>query len=199
MGEEDKHTGIPARIALGLCVAATRRAQPVHRMQLMFLRPSAPRDRDERGFTLIEIIVVLAIIAIASAVLMPAMRTGLSGIRLEAKGRDLATLCRMARTMAVGEQHVYRIGLERHTNSVFLADTYHEKLRDFDLTEEIEIDSIKYEGKEAAEDTVFLSFYPNGRADDVEIVLKNRGGRRIVLRTDILTGAARISLGREQP
>ena len=162
------------------------------------VRADGPAARGSRGFTLIEIIIVVVIIAVASGILMPAMRSGLSGIRLEAKGRDLATLCRMARTMAVGEQSVYRIGLEREKNSIFLADAYHEKLRDFDLTDEITLDSIKVDGSEANDETVFLSFYPNGRADEAELVLQNKQGRKITLRTEVLTGSARVSLGQEK-
>lgn len=151
------------------------------------------------GFTLVEIIVVIVIIAVSGAILMPSMRTGLAGIRLEAKGRDLAALCRMARTLAVGEQQVYRIGLQRDSNSVFLADAYHERVRDFDLTEEIKLDTVKYEGKEPHEETVFVSFYPNGRADEAEVVLSNRQGRKVVLTTDVLTGMARVAVRGERP
>lgn len=152
----------------------------------------------QRGFTLIELIVVIVIIAVASALVMPSMRSGLSGVRLEAKGRDLATLCRFARTLAVGEQRVYRIRIEKEKNSIFLTDAYHEKVRSFDLTREIMLEAFKYEGEESREPIVFLNFYPNGRADEAELVLKNKQGREVIVKTDVLTGTAKLVIPREQ-
>ena len=149
------------------------------------------------GFTLIEMIVVMAIIALAAVIAIPAMRGGLSGMRLETKGRDLATLCRAARTLAVGEQRPYRIAIEPAQNHIFLVDAYHEKIRDFDLTEEIKLESVKYEGRENHDRIVYVGFYPNGRADEVELTLRNDRGRRVVLKTDLLTGTARLTVPRE--
>ncbi len=154
-----------------------------------------PQSR--RGFTLIEIIVVLVIIAVAMAVVMPSMRTGLAGMRLEAKGRDLVTLCRTARTLAVGEQRVYRIAVQKDRNRIFLVDAYHEKVRDFELTDEIKVSSVKYEGEESRNPAVYISFYPNGRADDAELVLENDRGRKVTVKTDVITGSAKLTIPKE--
>ncbi|MBI2822082.1 MAG: prepilin-type N-terminal cleavage/methylation domain-containing protein [Acidobacteria bacterium] len=153
----------------------------------------------QRGFTLFEIIIVVVIIAVAAAVVAPSMRRGLAGMRLETKGRDLATLCRAARTLAVGEQSVYRLGIEQDKHSIFLADAYRNKIRDFDLTDEIRLEAVRYEGGENQEAVLYVNFYPNGRADEVELTLKNEQDRRVILKTDVLTGTARLVVSRERP
>ncbi|HEY2933291.1 MAG TPA: prepilin-type N-terminal cleavage/methylation domain-containing protein [Acidobacteriota bacterium] len=165
-------------------------SKPIHNPQSSIRNPS--------GFSLLEVIVVLLIVSIAGAVVMPSMRTGLSGMRLEAKGRDLATLCRSARILAVGQQSVYRVAVERDKNRIFLADAYHEKVRDFELTDEIQIDAVKYEGNDDHEQVLFINFYPNGRADEAEVWLKNNRGRKVLIKTELLTGTARLIVPREQ-
>ncbi|HEY3132113.1 MAG TPA: prepilin-type N-terminal cleavage/methylation domain-containing protein [Acidobacteriota bacterium] len=155
-----------------------------------------PQSR--RGFTLIEVVIVLVIIAVAMAVVMPSMRTGLAGMRLEAKGRDFVTLCRTARTLAVGEQRVYRIAVQRDRNIIFLADAYHDKVHDFGLSDEIKVSSVKFEGEESRDPAVYISFYPNGRADDAELVLENDRGRKVIVKTDVITGSAKLTIPKER-
>jgi prepilin-type N-terminal cleavage/methylation domain-containing protein len=150
-----------------------------------------------RGFTLIELIVVLVIIVTAMAVVMPSMRTGLAGMRLESKGRDLVTLCRTARTLAVGEQRVYRIAVQKDRNAIALVDAYHVKVRDFDLTDEFKITSVKYEGQESRDLVVYVGFYPNGRSDDAELALESDRGRKMTIKTDLITGTAKLIIPRE--
>ena len=161
------------------------------------VRDTTENVKSDRGFTLVEIIVVVAIIAAASAIAMPSMKRGLSGMRLETKGRDLAMLCRAARTLAIAEQHVYRIAVERDKGSIALVDAYRQKVRDFDLSAEIKLDTVSFEGEEGRDPILYISFYPNGRSDEAEIVLKNEQGRKVILKTDVLTGMARVTVPRE--
>ncbi len=59
----------------------------------------------QSGFTILELLVVLAIIAIAYAVAGPLVSTGVTGTELKASARQLAAGLRKARSDAVAHRH----------------------------------------------------------------------------------------------
>jgi type II secretion system protein H len=78
----------------------------------------APDKPHRDGYTLIEVVVVLAIFGIMLAVAVPSMTQGNSWRRLDGDGQDLASRAQMARQMAVLKRTPYRLTLDR------LARTY---------------------------------------------------------------------------
>jgi general secretion pathway protein H len=70
-----------------------------------------------RGFTLVEIIVVVLIIALVGVVVATALGTGLEGARVRAAGKEMAAALRFTRTQAIvtREQAVLTIDVERRT------------------------------------------------------------------------------------
>ncbi len=70
-----------------------------------------------RGFTLIEIIVVIALIGIVATVAALSFSRSLSGARIEAASRDLVAALRYTRGQAIvkGEQKVLMLDLEHNT------------------------------------------------------------------------------------
>ncbi len=72
------------------------------------------------GFTLLELIVVLFILTMAVALVAPGFSRSFGQLRLKAAARDLATLCRFARTQAITHQGVLEVMLDRRTNTYWL-------------------------------------------------------------------------------
>ena len=70
-----------------------------------------------RGFTLIEIIVVIALIGVVATVAALSFSRSLSGARIEAASRDLVAALRYTRGQAIvkGEQKVLTLDLENNT------------------------------------------------------------------------------------
>lgn len=78
------------------------------------MRTSAALDlRDDRGFTLLEAIVALAIVALAWLLVAPALPDGLFRSELERSARALAAELREARARAVAEQREVAVSLDR--------------------------------------------------------------------------------------
>ena len=78
------------------------------------------RAQDEnRGYTLVEMVVVLAIFGIMLAVAVPSMSRGNSWRRVDAAGRDLASRIQLAREMAVLRRAPYRMTLDRYGRSYY--------------------------------------------------------------------------------
>lgn len=74
---------------------------------------SAARSSDERGFTLLEALVALAILALAWLLAAPALPESLFRAELERSARALAAELREARARAVAEQREMVVRLDR--------------------------------------------------------------------------------------
>ena len=79
-----------------------------------------PAPRTFSGFTLLELIVVLFILALAAALVAPVFTSSFGQLRLKAATRDLAALCRFARTQAITNQVVLEVVLDRRANAYWL-------------------------------------------------------------------------------
>ncbi|MBI2883506.1 MAG: GspH/FimT family pseudopilin [Candidatus Methylomirabilis oxyfera] len=72
------------------------------------------------GFTLLELVVVLFILTLVTALIAPAFSRSFGQAQLKAATRDLAALCRFARTQAITSQDVLEVVLDRQTNSYWM-------------------------------------------------------------------------------
>lgn len=76
--------------------------------------------RGASGFTLLELTVVLFILTLATVLVAPAFSRSFGQAQLKAATRDLAALCRLARTQAIANQDVLEVVLDRQTNRYWL-------------------------------------------------------------------------------
>jgi general secretion pathway protein H len=74
----------------------------------------------EAGFTLLELVVVLFILTLGAALIAPRFGRSFGQIQLRAATRDVAALCRFARTQAISHQGVLEVVLDRRTNTYWL-------------------------------------------------------------------------------
>jgi prepilin-type N-terminal cleavage/methylation domain-containing protein len=65
-----------------------------------------------RGFTLIEVVVVLFVLAVAMAVGIPAIGRGADGLRVRAEAASVANFLRAAREQAVTRNRAYEVRVD---------------------------------------------------------------------------------------
>ncbi|GAA4793467.1 type II secretion system protein XpsH [Lysobacter hankyongensis] len=80
-----------------MTIARARRSMPGPAMRRLRMR----RPRIARGFTLLEILVVVTLIAALSLILVGAMTGGMDGLRMRSAAKELVAELRFARAQAI--------------------------------------------------------------------------------------------------
>ncbi len=148
------------------------------------LRPAA---RASRGFTLLELMLVLVIAAFAAAVTPPLLSAAMPSLQLKSTAREVAAALRFARDYAAARQ----------TEAVVLLDleerryTVSGRAKNFSIPDglEVEIDTVASEltGDRAGG----IRFYPDGSSTGGRVTLA-RGERSFKVDIDWLTGRVQI-------
>ena len=148
-----------------------------------------------RGFALLELLVIVVILGMVSALVFPSMSRTMTGVRLKTSSRDVLNLFRIARETAIRGQEAHKIRVDFVNRTISLTDYFGEPRSQYQLLEDIALDAIRLEGAEVArQEIVDLVFYPEGYATGAELVLKIREtDNKIVLRIDAVTGTALIT------
>jgi prepilin-type N-terminal cleavage/methylation domain-containing protein len=153
-----------------------------------------PRGRAQAGLTLIELAVVLGILAVAGALVLPAVGRGTGAARVRGEASRVAALLREARLRAVTARVPVRVTLDRARNVVAMEpdgagaeDGEPRGGRQVALAPGLRVRVAA--GGEA------LTFSPRGFARDTRWVVEAAGGRRLAVRVEAVTG--RVTVGPE--
>src|SRR5262245_27677747 len=168
--------------------------------------------RSHSGFTLIELMAVLAVIAIMTAVIIPEMRGTMSDARLRSSARTLINACQVASSRAIALNQPHQLQLETQTGEYRLkatgpANTAPQNTPDRPVSSPVEgrIDpqvTVALDpagGRETETPTSpsndspgarprdGIAFYPDGTAEGPTIVLRDREGFRLALQIQPVT------------
>jgi general secretion pathway protein H len=151
---------------------------------------TTPRPRRARGFTLIEMTVVLVIIAIGSLLAVPMMLSGLDAREVRRAARQIASTMHFCRGEAVALGLPQELVIDPLRNSIHTTDWGRWAV----LTDRAVIERIEG-GVPLGDGLVQIQFFPNGSTSGAEVVLarrKNRLEERLVVRLDPLLGSVRV-------
>jgi general secretion pathway protein H len=146
----------------------------------------SPAGRDASGVTLLELVVVLAVVATVTAFALPSIRRGSEGLQLRAGAGRVASLLREARQQAVTHRRPTRVALEpSHRGAALAWDGSEEPLRRVELPERFRL--------AAASGGETLTFSPRGLVRDARWVVEGPGGRRLVIEVHGVTGRVAVA------
>ena len=165
--------------------------------------------RDKRGFTLLELLVVLAIVGIISALLAPRMIGSMSNVNLKTATKNIAAGLRYARSQATWERIPYRAVFDFEKNLVTIKAVEEDTEKDpqdhpaddkdgeipsksYPLPEGVKLRAA-VSGDEIVDTQTFeILFFPSGGTSGGEVFLQNDRGKRTHIRVDFITGIVQI-------
>lgn len=140
-----------------------------------------------RGFTLIELMLVIMLIA-ASYVLVPRyLFTGVSGADLKASSRDIAAGLRMARAEAVNLRRDTALTLNLEKRSFAVGG--HEARQ---LPEALELKLVTAQSEVVSDKVASIRFFPDGSSTGGRVTVAS-GERKYEVDVDWLTGKVSIA------
>jgi type II secretion system protein H len=149
-------------------------------------------DLRNRGFTLLELVLVLVIMGLVAALSYPSLSRGVSTLHLRATGRDVINTFRFAREKAVTEQTGMRVMVDREKQQLVLTDYLGDGVRTYVLPQDIRIQRVALAGTDVTDGPMAVRFLPNGSCESSEILLQSKNGSWLQIVTDSITGGARI-------
>ena len=161
------------------------------------------------GFTLFELLVVILIISLISALVMPQMAASLPGVQLKSTTRAVAASLRYARSRAVYESTPY-IAIFDSTRKFLAVEPIEtpidaaqsggiRKILDtsklekvYEFPEGIEFDVLNSTAADEDPDVFPILFFPRGDSTGGKIVLENLRRRQYTITVDTITGSVEI-------
>ncbi len=153
------------------------------------------KESRNQGFTLLELMIAVLVIALALAVSYPSLSRGSAALHLRATGRDVLNIFRYAREKAVTEQTGMRVTVDRQKQELVLSDSLGDASRRYVPPKDVKIERTTLAGNEVADGPMVIRFLPNGGSDNAEILLKSDTGSILRIISDPITGGARIESG----
>lgn len=140
---------------------------------------------DSRGFTLLELLVVLVVASLAMGLVGPAFQRLLPGLQLETEGRKVAALLRHARSQAILSGAPVAISQDAETGGLRLS--YREQ--PYRLPAHL---TLSLEGGPAGDSeqtgSTRILFYPQGDSSGGSLNLEGEEGRGQLIEVDWLSG-----------
>ena len=147
---------------------------------------------NQKGVTLIELIVVIVIIAIGATLMIPGIGRWLPTYRLKGATRDIISVMRVAQIKAVSGNVWYRVTFEPANRKYFLENSqdfgtnWTKEGEDLTLPSGVNINQTTFAGSTA-------TFYPNSSATNGSIILINTRGNQKTI--ELLGTTGRIKHG----
>lgn len=143
-----------------------------------------------RGFSLMELVVVLAILAITAAVVAPAVARTVDGVRARAEVGAVAAFLRSAREQAVSRQQAVEVRVDDESHTLVMrragqvGEAAAQAPRAFSPLLRIAADP----------PPAHVTFLPHGMSTGARFAIATPGPRAYVITVDALTG--RVSTSR---
>lgn len=144
-----------------------------------------------RGYSLMELVATLAVLAVAAALVAPAVGRAAHDVRARAEAGAVAAFLRSAREQAVTRQQALDVTLDRDAHALLLQPAGREG-RPAAPTRRAFSARLRVEGSPTATGVTFL---PHGMSTGARFTVETPGARPYVIAVDPLTGRVTTQRG----
>ena len=137
----------------------------------------------ESGFTLVELLVALAILALVLAVVPPLLPDVIDSARLRNAQRDLVSGLRYARSQAVNSQQAVTVGINVGTGTMQVLD----RRRNLSIPDGVSLTLVTAQQEQVSEREGAIRFYPDGSSTGGRVSFR-QGDRVSLIDVNWLTG-----------
>ena len=123
---------------------------------------------DDRGFTLVELLVVLVILVAGLSIIGPNISSGQSSTQIKAAARDMGSALRFVRGQALATQQPARFSLDLTQNSYRVAG----RDKTYQIPKNIEITLVTAQSEITGEGQAQIVFFPDGSSYGGRITLE---------------------------
>ncbi len=157
-----------------------------------YICPNVTVCTRQEGFTVLEIILVVLLMALAMGISYPSLMRGNSSFQIKATGRNVLNMLRYAREKAITEQQILVVSVDRETQTVVLSDEFGGGAKSLPMPKNVRIVALALQGQEIINGGLRIRFLPNGGSDAAEIAFNSDRGVALKIVTDPITGGARV-------
>ena len=137
--------------------------------------------RRARGFTLIEVVVVLFVLALATAVVVPGIGRGTEALRARAEVSGFSAFLRHAREQAITRRRIQEVRIDPDAHLIVLVEAGSDTVRSSRrIGQAVRID--------ADATALTVRFLPQGLSSGGKYRMETPGGRVYEITIDALTG-----------
>jgi general secretion pathway protein H len=166
------------------------------------------------GYSLLELIVVLVLIGLGTAIITPFLISTLDKTKLQTSAKEIATTLRFSRNNAITTKKPFYTYIDLDESAYWISPEKAEKENrtGFDykktrksaahirtIPKEIKIQSIETGSSTVEEGIIMIPFYPQGNTINTKVVLQKKGNtnpeKYYVIHLDEVTGRVRVLKG----
>ena len=168
----------------------------------------------ERGFSLIEIAVVLVLLSLCIALVAPTLSRFSTSVELRAAAKKVAAILRYCRSEAINKGKIYQVAFDSNllavkVQSVALEDQEQTEKKGaekevaenketknvqmtYPLPAGVQMKELNTESTQYPSDLPAFEFYPNGGSNGGDILLDTRSQKGYKIKVNFLTGSVVI-------
>jgi general secretion pathway protein H len=157
-----------------------------------------------RGFSLLEVIVVLILISLSIALVTPSLSRFSKTAELKGAAKKISAILRYCRSEAINRGKVYQVFFDSEMREVrveSIEEKGDEETKDratpqiYSLPEGIRIKGVEGGSPQNPSEIPTIEFYPNGGSNGGTILLDSQDRQGYRIKIDFLTGAVSIGKG----
>lgn len=152
-----------------------------------------------RGFSLLEIVVVLVLLSLCIALIAPSLSRFSSSVELKAAAKKVAAILRYSRSEAINKGKVYQVIFDSNLMEVKVqpVETDQEETdkqepkgtpKIYPFPAGVQMKELNIESTQYPSDLPAFEFYPNGGSNGGDILLDTRSQKGFKIKVHFLTG-----------